>query len=322
MPDMDAFELRFSAAYRRYLEELDTDVDALALARSVAAGGRRRGTRSVPLRWGTATAWTLVLSAVLGIAVFGALLTGMRLPVLFVEPTASPPASPSPSLSAGLLGTWSRGELATLAVHPCGLGEACGRFELISDSNESCVYTLEYRPRDGDDFVYFTAQANTMGCAWSGLFVTDLHVRLLSSGSVVASFEGLRSWELELTSAAFEPQLPPTVAGALSSPGGQELLTLDACGPGESCGTLTLLRGDVVCRYDLEYRPRTYEAFVFWIASGTQYSCDSTGWQGSLLVVRPVAIGEFVVTHAPGAIFQMYEIGYVPMASTGVAPVR
>jgi hypothetical protein len=69
MTEHDAFEARFARAYRRYLDEVPTDVDALAVARAVATQ-RRLGF--------TARRWVPVLGAgVVAVLLGGALLSGV-----------------------------------------------------------------------------------------------------------------------------------------------------------------------------------------------------------------------------------------------------
>lgn len=328
MSDLDAFDRRFAAAYRRYLDEAETEVDAAAIARSVAGDTRRRraGIGGWPLRSTPAGSWLVVVVALLAATLVGAYLIGTRLPQLPVVPVASQPASPAPSGWAGLMGTWSDpGEQPTvLTLHPCGLGEVCGRFERFDDYKERCVYTLEHRPPVGDTFVYWSITANSFGCAWGGPVHVEFHVQPEAGDAVRVWYEvdgtPRRAWNLSLVSAVYEPQLPPTIVGAWSSTGRQEVLRLAPCGPGEWCGSLTLLRAGQECSYTLMYRPKTYDEYVFWVASASGAPCDTSGWRHTTLLVRPSAVGQVVLSHDPGVEFTLFEPGYEPGSSASPPP--
>ena len=103
MAELDGFEARFAVAYRRYLDEVPTEVDAGAMARAAATARSRarwaawRGAlRPVP-----ALAW-LVLVALMIAALAAALFVGSqqerRSPAVvppIVAPSAPPPADPA-----------------------------------------------------------------------------------------------------------------------------------------------------------------------------------------------------------------------------------
>lgn len=330
MPDIDAFELRFAAAYRHYLEEAETEVDAAGIARSVAGGDalRRAGTWGWPHRAAPAGAWLLAVVALVAAALAGAYILGMRPPMLTVAPVVSEPPSPGPSGLVGLTGTWSSADEAatTLALHPCGPGEVCGRFVVTVDNGTGprCVYTLEHRPADGDDYVYWTAEANDLAgidgfhCAYDYGHV-ELRVRPAGDVSAVVWQEANGApkhlWKLAWTSDQFEPQLPPTIAGEWSSIGKREVLRLTPCGPGESCGSLTLQRDGTECSYPLQYRPKgagAYEEYVFWVAPASGAACDASGWSQTTFVVRPVAVGQVLMSHSQVETFRLYEYGFEP----------
>jgi len=76
MPEIDIFEARFAATYRRYLDEVPTEVDAADVARTVAVAGRRSrvGTFSWSPAARQAVGWVLLLALVLLTAVGAALL--------------------------------------------------------------------------------------------------------------------------------------------------------------------------------------------------------------------------------------------------------
>ena len=80
MAELDRFEARFVAAYRRYLAEAPVEVDAVAVARQVAAAAPRRHALSGfrPFGLSPAFAWTVLLAALLAALVGGALLVGSQ----------------------------------------------------------------------------------------------------------------------------------------------------------------------------------------------------------------------------------------------------
>ncbi len=81
MPEHDAFETRFRRAYRRYVDEAPTDVDAAAVARAAATQRRFEG-----FRWPTIGAparvlmWVGLLALLLAALAAGSLLTGSEGP--------------------------------------------------------------------------------------------------------------------------------------------------------------------------------------------------------------------------------------------------
>ena len=80
MAELDRFEVRFVTAYRRYLAEAPVEVDAVAIARQVAAAAPRRhalaGFR--PFGLSPVLAWTVLLAGLLAALVGGALLVGSQ----------------------------------------------------------------------------------------------------------------------------------------------------------------------------------------------------------------------------------------------------
>ena len=86
MPEREPFETRFSRAYRRYLDEVPTEVDALEVARTAAT--QPRFGRSWPRIVGPARAlmWVVLLALLLAALAAGTLLTGSQ-PAVLVSPT-------------------------------------------------------------------------------------------------------------------------------------------------------------------------------------------------------------------------------------------
>jgi len=110
MSELDPFEARFAAAYRRYLAEPSVEVDPLAVARRVAAAAPRRqgllGFR--PFGLTPAMAWILLLTGLLLALVVGGLAAGARHPeqaFVIAPQTTVAPASTSPSASTSPRGT-------------------------------------------------------------------------------------------------------------------------------------------------------------------------------------------------------------------------
>jgi hypothetical protein len=104
MTELDRFEGRFAAAYRRYLDEAPTDVDGGAMARSVAEAARAgTSTRSWPwaLRLTPALAWVVVLALLL--AAFGAaalFVSSQRTVLGFTCPAGTDPDAAGPAAQA------------------------------------------------------------------------------------------------------------------------------------------------------------------------------------------------------------------------------
>jgi len=108
MAELEVFEARFAAAYRRYLDEVSTDVDAAAMARAAATARPRarwaawRGAlRPVP-----ALAWLALLGLLLAALTAGLVVVGSQpqrnnpavVPPL---PAMVPPLAPVPTCPPG-----------------------------------------------------------------------------------------------------------------------------------------------------------------------------------------------------------------------------
>ena len=101
MTELDRFEGRFAAAYRRYLDEAPTNVDGAAMARAVA-GSAHAGTRTRSWPWALrltpALAWLVVLALLL--AAFGAaalFVSSQRTALGFTCPAGTDPNAPGPA---------------------------------------------------------------------------------------------------------------------------------------------------------------------------------------------------------------------------------
>ena len=87
MPEREAFETRFHRAYRRYLDEVPTEVDAAVVARAAATQRRFAG-----LAWprivapARALVWVVLLALLLAALAASTLLTGSQ-PAVLVSPT-------------------------------------------------------------------------------------------------------------------------------------------------------------------------------------------------------------------------------------------
>ncbi|MGZ4273213.1 MAG: kelch repeat-containing protein [Solirubrobacteraceae bacterium] len=108
MPELDGFESRFAVAYRRYLDEAPTAVDAAALARTVVTARPfgRWGLRPVGLRPARALVWLVLLALLLAALLAAAVVVGSRpASIGFACPAGSTPAQagqvgqPRPPLS-------------------------------------------------------------------------------------------------------------------------------------------------------------------------------------------------------------------------------
>ena len=127
MAELDRFEARFAAAYRRYLEEGPVEVDAGAVARRAAVDAPRRqawvaGFR--PFGLSPALAWLLLLSALLLALTIGSLVTGGWRPdlAILLGPSPSPAATAAPGEDEGtdILATTKAKPLPARATCPAG----------------------------------------------------------------------------------------------------------------------------------------------------------------------------------------------------------
>ena len=86
MPEREPFETRFSRAYRRYLDEVPVEVDALEVARTAAT--QRRFRLSWPRIVGPTRAlvWVVLLALLLAALAASTLFTGSQ-PAVLVSPT-------------------------------------------------------------------------------------------------------------------------------------------------------------------------------------------------------------------------------------------
>jgi hypothetical protein len=105
MSEVDPFETRFAAAYRRYLAEAPVEADPVAVARRVAAAApRRQGLAGLrPFGLTPALAWVVLLAGLLLALVVGGLVVGARRPDLAV--VIAPQTTPTPATSTSPWGT-------------------------------------------------------------------------------------------------------------------------------------------------------------------------------------------------------------------------
>ncbi|OGN88415.1 MAG: hypothetical protein A2X23_13485 [Chloroflexi bacterium GWC2_73_18] len=100
MSEPDVFETRFATAYRRYLDEAPTEVDAAAVVRTVAAAHPRARTGARPWALGAARAlaWLVLLALLLAALGAAALFVGSQRSALgFACPPGSTPNTPGPA---------------------------------------------------------------------------------------------------------------------------------------------------------------------------------------------------------------------------------
>jgi hypothetical protein len=124
MSELDVFEARFVAAYRRYLDEAPSEVDAAAVVRTVTAAHPRAhaGTWPWALRTAPALAWLVLLALLLAALGAAAFFVGSqpvrRLPA--VVPPVGPTATPLTTYTAVSAGTYVA--VSVGGGHTCAIG--------------------------------------------------------------------------------------------------------------------------------------------------------------------------------------------------------
>jgi hypothetical protein len=144
MTELDRFEARFAAAYRRYLDEAPVTVDAVAVARAVAAQPRSRWVvRPFALRPVPAYAWLLLMGLLLAAAAAAAIFVGSSRPALaFACPPGSTPDQPGPAdqarppLAADQRATFDRraGRVVLVAAEADGVASETWTFNVCTNT--------------------------------------------------------------------------------------------------------------------------------------------------------------------------------------------
>ena len=287
MTELDAFEARFADAYRRYLEEGPTDVDAAEVARAVIAGRSRRWRVG---RWtlGTvpAVAWMVLLAALLLAAVAGAAVVGQAWRRDAVN-----------GLPAGLVGTWSsRGadpgsSSLTLTADECSIGRTCGMLTIINP--DRCDYEFVLRSAAGDVAVFEVGKGATFGCAYSGWPTSLRQVSLVDGDYIqidmvnedfrVVPYRRVFLYRLDLSRSS----VPESYAGTwvpATTGAGTPWLRLGRGAVGQPCGSLdVVLSSEEVCSYVLVARSWTADGAVLDVGGMTQPGCPYAEWTGSAL---------------------------------------
>lgn len=287
MTELDAFEARFADAYRRYLDEGPTDVDAAEVARAVVAGRSRRWRVG---RWTLgavpAVAWMALLAALLLAAVVGAAVAG--------QPWRRDAVS---GLPAGLVGTWSSlgvdpgSSSLTLTADECSVGRTCGTLTIINP--DRCDYEFVLRSAATDVAVFEVGKGETFGCAYSGWPMSLRRVSLGDGDYIqvdevnedfgVVPYRRMFLYRLDLS----RPRLPEPYAGTwipATTGAGTPWLRLGRCAVGQPCGILdVVLSQEEVCSYLLVARSWTADGAVLDVGGVTQPGCQDAEWTGTAL---------------------------------------
>ena len=171
MPEPDRFEARFRRAYRRYLDEAPTEVDAAAVARAAATqprfGGFRWPTIGAPAR---VLVWVVLLALLLAALSAGALFTGSQPPTP-VSATEVTGVGPCDVADPGeWSGSWVGGgatERLSGQIRHCTMDVSdermVGDIEVIID----CTYAMEDGVLVGQ--CWGTSVLRNEGGAWAGV---------------------------------------------------------------------------------------------------------------------------------------------------------
>jgi len=162
MPEPDRFEIRFRRAYRRYLDEAPTEIDAAAVAR--AAVSQRRFSLSWPRVVGPTRAlvWVVLLALLLAVVAASTLFTGSQ-----------PPAVVSP--------TEVTGTSVCHKTHPgqwTGALLVGGAFERLSEMTQECTMEASDPSLTGDaedvvDCRYAVVDGVLVGECWGTSVLRD-----------------------------------------------------------------------------------------------------------------------------------------------------
>ncbi len=171
MPEHDAFETRFRRAYRRYVDEAPTDVDAAAVARAAATQRRFEG-----FRWPTIGSparvlmWVGLLALLLAALAAGTLFTGSEAPADGVTDVSG--TSPCATTDAG---AWSgpavheaSGTRLSNMVMTCTSEMSDARLSGDIVTTLDCVYSDEAGLLVGE--CWGTTTVHNEDGAWGGVF--------------------------------------------------------------------------------------------------------------------------------------------------------
>lgn len=318
----EAFEARFAAAYRRYLDEVPVAVDAAEVARAVAV--RPRGRWVVPWSSGRrapALAWIVVLAALLLALLAAALIAGARHP------------DPAPTLTGELAGQWARlsgdADVSVLVIGECVSGATCGSVTVVDGG--SCDYPLTYRPGAPLATVFEVGETTStaFGCGWSSYPTSTLRLRLTGTDRL-AMTKSHRGVDQETASLyrMVDGQLPGLLVGMWNEVPTESIarvLTLTNCNVGAACGTYRVrdpgLGPPETCDYDVTYLRPAGHVLMFAVGAGKTFGCTQ-GQPGPEMRVVPVGENAVMVTLRRGAGWaSAVELSRAATASPSVRPI-
>jgi hypothetical protein len=226
MPELDVFETRFTAAYRRYLDEVPTAVDAAAIARRLAVAHPHR--RAVlgfwPLVAVPRPALVLLLAGLLLAALLGTtLLVGAwrDAPISVVPPT-SPSPSPAADEGTNVLATTRAHALPAAATCPPGTDPdapgPAGQVRPVDELSGLLEHAMAFDRRAGR--IVLLSEPLGTAPTWTFDVCTNTWQIISPSEPAAASFDPTTVWGSSSAWLAYDADSDRSVALVALSGGG------------------------------------------------------------------------------------------------------